>query len=94
MLYEDLTFEEIIDIRVQEELDIAREETRKKAREEAWEAAWKKAWEEAWVEAWEESKEKSKQTIARNLLAEGMTLEFVEKITGLPLEEIKKLSSS
>jgi len=70
MLYEDLTFEEIIDIRVQEELDIAREKSR----------------EEAWVE--------SKETIARNLLAEGMTLEFVQKTTGLPLEEIEKLGCS
>jgi len=29
--------------------------------------------------------------IARNLLTEGMTLEFVHKITGLPLEEIEKI---
>ena len=40
-------------------------------------------------EAWKE-----KQTIARNLLAEGSTLEFTQKITGIDLETIKQLSSS
>ena len=34
---------------------------------------------------------KEKLTIARNLLAEGSTPEFVQKITGLSLEEIEKL---
>jgi predicted transposase/invertase (TIGR01784 family) len=33
-----------------------------------------------------------KLEIARNLLAEGMQLEFIQKITGLSLEEIKKLA--
>ena len=34
---------------------------------------------------------KEKHTIARNALAEGLTPEFVQKITGLSLEEIAKL---
>ena len=41
-----------------------------------------------------EEREKSRQdklSIARNLLTEGSTPEFVQKITGLPLEEIAKL---
>ncbi|MCL2801766.1 MAG: hypothetical protein FWD28_08425 [Treponema sp.] len=33
------------------------------------------------------------KTIARNLLAEGSTHEFIQKITGLDLETIKGLSS-
>jgi hypothetical protein len=31
--------------------------------------------------------------IARNALAEGLTSEFVQKITGLDLEEIEKLQN-
>ena len=34
---------------------------------------------------------KEKLTIARNLLAEGSTPEFIQKITGLSLDEIAKL---
>ena len=41
-------------------------------------------------EAREEGREE-KRTIARNLLAEGSTPDFVQKITGLSLEEIGKL---
>jgi len=39
-----------------------------------------------------EGSEKSKLTIARNALAKGSTPEFIQKITGLSLEEIQKLS--
>ena len=39
----------------------------------------------------EEGKERAGKTIARNLLAEGSTPEFVQKITGFSLEEIAKL---
>ncbi|MCL2212136.1 MAG: hypothetical protein FWB95_09470 [Treponema sp.] len=59
MLFDELTIEEIAEIRAKE------------AREEA--------------------REEEKQTIARNLLAEGSTPEFVQKITGLSIEEIEKL---
>ncbi|MCL2806203.1 MAG: hypothetical protein FWD26_09705, partial [Treponema sp.] len=39
----------------------------------------------------EEVREEEKRTIARNLLVEGSTPEFIQKITGLSLEEISKL---
>jgi len=39
----------------------------------------------------EEGETKQKLTIARNALAEGSTPEFVQKITGLSLDEIEKL---
>jgi len=38
-----------------------------------------------------EGQAEEKLTIARNLLAEGSTPEFVQKITGLSLEEIAGL---
>jgi len=49
--------------------------------------------EEGREEAWEESKNLEKQTIAQNLLAEGSTPEFVQKITGLDLETIRGLNN-
>ena len=42
-------------------------------------------------EAWEDGRANEKLEIARNLLAEGSTPEFVQKITGLSIEEIAKL---
>jgi len=42
-------------------------------------------------EAREEGIEEEKCIIAKNLLAEGSTPEFVHRITGLPLEKIKEL---
>ncbi|MCL2230887.1 MAG: hypothetical protein FWC01_07295, partial [Treponema sp.] len=42
-------------------------------------------------EAFEDGVEQEKLTIARNLLAEGSTPEFVQKITGLSLDEIAGL---
>ena len=43
------------------------------------------------AEGREEGRTEEKREIARNLLAEGSTPEFVQKITGLSLEEITKL---
>jgi len=48
----------------------------------------KEAWEDGREEGWAEGK----LEIARNLLAEGSTLEFVQKITGLNLETIQSLN--
>ena len=42
-------------------------------------------------EAIEQGIAREKLTIARNLFAEGSTSEFVQRITGLPLDEIEKL---
>ena len=47
--------------------------------------------EEAWEEGHEEGRIEEKQAIARNLLAEGSTHEFIQKITGLSIDEIAKL---
>jgi hypothetical protein len=47
--------------------------------------------EEALEEGREEGMEEEKLIIAKNLLAEGSTLEFVHRITGLPLEKIEEL---
>ena len=53
--------------------------------------------EEAWEEAWEDGREKGREEntleVARNLLAEGSTHEFVQKITGLDMETIKTLKN-
>jgi len=51
-------------------------------------------WDDALAVRYEEGHEqlrKDKLEIARNLLAEDSTPEFVEKITGLSIDEIKKL---
>jgi predicted transposase YdaD len=42
-------------------------------------------------EAHEKGREENSKTIARNLLAEGSSFEFVQKITGLDVETIKNL---
>jgi len=63
MLFDDISVEEIAEIRAEE------------AREEGLEQGHKE----------------EKIAIAQNLLAEGSTQEFVQKITGLSLEEIAKL---
>ena len=47
--------------------------------------------EEGWEDGHEEGIEKEKLIIAKNLLAEGSTTEFVQRITGLPLEKIEEL---
>ena len=46
---------------------------------------------EAWEDGHEEGRADEKLQIARNLLAEGSTPDFVQKITGLSIEEIGKL---
>jgi predicted transposase/invertase (TIGR01784 family) len=43
-------------------------------------------------EGLEEGMGKEKLIIAKNLLAEGSTPEFVQRITGLSLDEIKELN--
>jgi len=43
-------------------------------------------------EAWEDGRDESKQTIAQNALAEGLTPEFIQKITGLDLKTIQELN--
>jgi hypothetical protein len=42
-------------------------------------------------EGMEEGLDRGRMIIARNLLAEGSTPEFVQKITGLSMDEIAKL---
>ena len=45
------------------------------------------------IEKWEANGEaRGKAEIARNALAEGASVEFVQKITGLDLETIKSLN--
>jgi predicted transposase/invertase (TIGR01784 family) len=45
-------------------------------------------------EAWEDGEENKALEIARNLLSEGSTPEFVQKITGLDLDTLKGLQAS
>ena len=46
---------------------------------------------EGLAEGLEKGRDENSRIIARNLLAEGSTPEFVQKITGLSLEEIAKI---
>ena len=67
-----------LDWNTEDAIAYAREEAREEGREEVREEEREKAYQE-------------KLAIARNLLNEGSTPEFVQKITGLPIEEIVKL---
>jgi predicted transposase YdaD len=50
------------------------------------------AWAEGRVLGREEGREVEREEVARNALAEGLTPDFVQKITGLDMETIKKLA--
>jgi predicted transposase YdaD len=54
-------------------------------------------WDEALAVRYEDGREdgieESREEIARNALAEGSSLEFIKKITGLDMETIKRLAS-
>ncbi|MDR1148009.1 MAG: hypothetical protein LBK66_05200 [Spirochaetaceae bacterium] len=50
-------------------------------------------WEDALQVRWEEGKEEGKEEIAKNLLFEGASPEFVRKITGLDIESITQLAA-
>ena len=54
----------------------------------------KEVWqEEAFIEGREEGREEERKMIARNALAEGLTVEFIQKITGLGFETIETLKA-
>ena len=44
-------------------------------------------------EAFEDGREKEREMIACNALAEGLTIEFIQKITGLSLDTVEKLKA-
>jgi len=55
----------------------------------------KQVWyEEGLEDGLEKGLEKGKEEIARNALAEGASIEFVQKITGLDMDSIKKFHAS
>ena len=64
---------------IEDELAVVKEE----AREDAWN--------EAWEEAWNESSKQEKILIAKKSLAEGLSPELVQKITGLDIKTIQGL---
>jgi predicted transposase/invertase (TIGR01784 family) len=76
------------------ELDIAvnRREAWEDGREEGLEEGMEKGREEGREEGLEKGMEKEKLIIAKNLLVEGSTPEFVHKITGLSLEKINEIN--
>jgi hypothetical protein len=68
-----------------------KEEVLEEAREQALEVARTQVLEECRVEVLEQGLIEGKLEIARNLLTEGSTPEFVQKITGLDIETIRNL---
>ena len=78
MLFEDLTIEEIVAIRCEEAREDGLQKGHEMGREEGREEG---------LQKWHDGQ----RTIARNLLAEGSAPDFIQKITGLSLEEIGKL---
>ena len=73
MLFEEITIEEIAEIRAREAAEEAREE--------------------GLVEGHAQGQAEEKRIIACNALSEGSTPDFIQKITGLSLEEIEKLKN-
>jgi predicted transposase YdaD len=51
-------------------------------------------WDDALAVRYEKGREKGREEIARNALAEGASIEFVQKITGLDMETVKSLQAS
>ena len=72
-------------------LAVAREEGREDGLEEGREEGLEEGIEKGREEGLEKGHFYEKLEIARNLLAEGSTLEFVQKITGLDMETIESL---
>ena len=68
-------------------------EWKRSVREEAQREAREEAQKEAREEVMEKGREKGFEEVARNALAEGATIEFVQKITGLDLEAIKNIQA-
>ena len=58
-----------------------------------YEEGWEDGREEGWEKGREDGRFNEKLEIARNLLAEGSTLEFVHKITELDLDTLKDLQA-
>ena len=58
-----------------------------------WDDALAVRYEEGHEDGWEEGREDEKLEIARNLLAKGSSLEFVQEITGLDMDTIEGLRS-
>jgi len=48
-------------------------------------------WDDALAVRYEEGLEKGREEIARNALAEGLSFDFVHKITGLDMETLKNI---
>jgi hypothetical protein len=80
-----------------EALEVAREEGWEDGREEGLEEGLSQGREEGLFQGREQGlsqgREEEKLTMAKNLLAEGSTPEFVRRITGLALDEIKNLNT-
>ena len=61
-------------------------------RKEGWEDGRKEGWEDGKKEGWEGGKKEGKKETAVNMLSFGMSIDVIEKITGLTAAEIKALS--
>jgi hypothetical protein len=83
MLLEEWTLEE--------EMAVLKEEAREEGREEGLAEGREEGLEKGREEGLEEGLSKGKLEIARNALTEGLSVEFVQKITGLDIETITNL---
>ena len=88
MLYEGITAEEFAEIRGREE----REEGRAEGRAEGLAEGRAEGLAEGRAEGLAEGHYEEKLSIARNLLAEGSSVELISKATGLTIEEIQNLT--
>jgi predicted transposase/invertase (TIGR01784 family) len=91
MLFDEISIDRIIEIRVNEAVEDTIEEAVREAVSEAVKNAREEARDKGREEGLEIGREEEKLEIARNLIAKGSTRGFVHEITGLSIDEIQRL---
>jgi flagellar biosynthesis/type III secretory pathway protein FliH len=84
-------FEEGMEEGLEKGMEEGLEKGRLEGMEEGLEKGMEEGLEKGRLEGMEEGLEKGREEIARNALAEGLSAEFVRKITGLDIQSIQKL---
>jgi len=90
MLMTEWNWDDALAVRYEEGMEKGME----KGREEGLEEGMEKGREEGMEKGREEGMEKGREETARNALAQGLSIEIIQKITGLDMETIKNLQAA